>query len=215
MGVLPPNPMSAAEHMRLEEEDDAERAAQQHMQEKFGARGQLHENLRLFRERNKLSKQEMAELLEVSARTYYAYENGQRVPGADAIAQLIMLTGGDANELLLGRPLPRTAKSTAAIVDEAIVVLRFLAMKYPEMHVNDRYKVARMWALADLDGVPRMHPDVIRDFVKIVTRYRFHPEDIPAPPDHEDYGDDHEAYERDMAEWQRMVEEDSSPPSED
>jgi hypothetical protein len=53
-----------------------------------------------------------------------------------------------------------------------------------------------------------MHPDIIRDFVKIVTRYKFHPEDLPAPPLHEDYGDDLEGWERDMAEWQRIVDED-------
>ncbi|WP_281856906.1 hypothetical protein, partial [Litoreibacter halocynthiae] len=83
------------------------------------------------------------------------------------------------------------------MVDEVIVVLKFLAVKYLKMTMEDRYKVVRLHGLDDLHGFARMHPNVIRDFAKIVTRYKFHPVGIPALPLHEDYGDDYERWERD------------------
>lgn len=204
---LPPNTTISKDRPQAEREEN-ERIVREEMEIRFAPRGAIHDNLRKYRVRLGFSKQQMAELLEVTPRTYYAYEEGHRAVPTPAIANLAILTGGDLNEIILGRPALRSDKAARVVIDEAIVVLKFLAVKYPEMSLEDRYKVIRLHALDDLDGFPRMHPDIIRDFVKIVTRYRFHPEDLPAPPFHEDYGDDHDRWERDMAEWQQMVDED-------
>lgn len=192
------------------EREEAERFHKEEMLRWFAPEGAIHDNLRKYRVRLGITKQQMAELLDVTPRTYYAYEQGHRAVPSPAIAQLAILTGGDLNEIILGRPAPRSGKATQVVIDEAVVVLKFLAVKYPKMTMEDRYKVVRLHALDDLIGFARMHPSVIRDFVKIVTRYKFHPEDIPAPPFHEDYGEDHERWERDMAEWQKAVDEDTS-----
>jgi len=192
-----------------DERQEEERLEKDEALRRFAPEGAIHENLRKYRQRLGITKQQMAELLDVTPRTYYAYEQGHRAVPSPAIAQLAILTGGDLNEILLGRPALRSGKATQVVIDEAIVVLKFLAVKYPKMTMEDRYKVVRLHALDDLHGFARMHPSIIRDFAKIVTRYKFHPEDIPAPPFHEDYGDDHERWERDMADWQKAVDEDT------
>ena len=207
LGILPPDTRTPEDLLRGEREEN-ERIAREEMQRRFASEGAIHDNLRNYRVRLGFTKQQMAEILEVTPRTYYAYEQGHRAVPTPAIAHLAILTRGDLNEIILGRPAPRSGKAAQVAIDEAIVVLKFLAVKYPDMSMEDRYKVVRLHALEDLGGLPRMHPDIIRDFVKIVTRYKFHPEDLPAPPFHEDYGDDHEGWERDMAEWQRIVDED-------
>ncbi|WP_299592280.1 helix-turn-helix transcriptional regulator [uncultured Tateyamaria sp.] len=207
LGKLLPNTTTSEDTLQVKLEEN-ERMAREEMHRRFAPEGTIHDNLRNYRVRLGFTKQQMAEILEVTPRTYYAYEEGHRAVPTPAIAHLAILTGGDLNEIILGRPAPRSGKAARVVIDEAIVVLKFLAVKYPDMSLEDRYKVIRLHALDDLDSFPRMHPDIIRDFVKIVTRYKFHPEDLPAPPFHEDYGDDHDGWERDMAEWQRMVDED-------
>lgn len=207
--MLPPTTTTPEDMLQAEREEN-ERIAREAMEMRFAPEGAIHDNLGKYRVQLGFTKQQMAEILEVTPRTYYAYEEGHRAVPTPAIAQLAILTGGDLNEIILGRPAPRSTKGAQVAIDEAIVVLKFLAVKYPSMSTEDRYKVVRLHALAELDGLPRMHPDIIRDFVKIVTRYKFHSEDLHAPPFHEDYGDDHEGWERDMADWQRIVAEDFS-----
>ncbi|WBU64566.1 helix-turn-helix domain-containing protein [Paracoccus aerodenitrificans] len=193
------------EHERLE----GERIDKELWFHESGPEKALHENLRDYRIKHQLTKQQMSDLLEVTPRTYYAYEEGLRPVPSPAIVRLAILTGGDLNEILLGRPAPFAHQTTAqTVINEAIVVMKYLAITYPEMGIEDRYQVARFHATTSFGEFPRMHPGTIRDCVRIVTRYRFHPEDIPAPPNHEAYGDDHERWELDMAAWQKAIDED-------
>ncbi|WP_432612881.1 helix-turn-helix domain-containing protein [Litoreibacter halocynthiae] len=56
--------------------------------------------MRKYRERLGITKLKMAELLDVTPRTYYAYEQGHRAVPSPSIAQLAILTGGYLNEIL-------------------------------------------------------------------------------------------------------------------
>lgn len=198
---------SKDELLRQEAEEERDRAREESVR-RNGADGAVHENLRNLRLRLKLNKQEMAELMEVTPRTYYGYERGQRTISSDVLVRLAVLTGVDMNEILLGRPARARPETIESAISDFCTVLRFLDTEYPDMDMNTRTKVARLVVTYDWDGALRIHPQVIRDAVKMVTRYRFHPEDLPAPPFWEDYGEDQDQYERDMAAWQRMVDED-------
>ncbi|MCG7572525.1 helix-turn-helix transcriptional regulator [Phaeobacter sp. CNT1-3] len=168
----------------------------------------LHVNLRTLREKLDLQKNEMAELIKVTPRTYYAYEQGLRPIPSGTLIRLAIVTGADMNQILLGRAAPTNLDTVRSAVDDMMLIIKFLATEYPDMDLQTRQEVSRFAVTTDWQGWSRMHPSVIRDAVRLVTRYRFHPEDIPPPPFHEDYGNDQEQWERDMAEWQRIVDED-------
>lgn len=166
----------------------------------------VHENLRRFRIARNLKKQEMASKMEVTTRSYYDYEQGTRAIPSDALVRLAILTGGDLNEILLGSPATPRPETINSAISDFCVVLNFLGSEYPEMDVHTRMRVARFVLTYDWQGLPRVHPGVIRDAVRLTTKYRYHPEDIPAPPFWEDY-EDQDQFDQDMADWQARVEE--------
>ncbi|MEJ6389821.1 helix-turn-helix domain-containing protein [Gymnodinialimonas ulvae] len=193
---------------------EAEQEYEYHLEEmarRYAPSGAVHENLRQFRTVRSLKKQEVAALMEVTTRTYYDYEEGNRPIPSDALVRLAVLTGGDLNEILLGRPAETRPKTIEIAINDFCTILRFLAAEYSSMDMSTRAEVARFALTHDWQGMPRVHPEVIRDAVKMTTRYRFHPETIPAPPYWEDY-EDQAQYEADMAQWQREVDEDLGPP---
>lgn len=167
----------------------------------------VHANVQALRERLKLQKNEMAELLEVTARTYYAYERGLRPIPSTTLVRLAMVTGADLNEVLLGHPAPTDFDAVRCAVDDLILIKKYLSNEYPEMDEQTRTKVARLAVTTDWQGWSRMHPSIIRDAVRMVTRYRFHPEDLREPPFWKDYGENSDLYEKAMEAWQAEVDQ--------
>lgn len=165
----------------------------------------VHENLRRFRIARNLKKQDMAAMMEVTTRSYYDYEQGTRAIPSDALVRLAILTSGDLNEILLGGPVTPRPETINSAINDFCVVLKFLDKEYPEMDMQTRMSVARFVLTHDWQGLPRAHPGVIRDAVRLTTKYRYHPEDIPAPPFWEDY-EDQDQFDQDMADWQARVE---------
>jgi transcriptional regulator with XRE-family HTH domain len=182
---------------------------------RYPMNGAVHENLRRFRKSRKLQQEEIAALMEVTSRTYRDYEKGIRPIPSDALVRLAVLTGGDLNEMLLGRPAETRPDTAENAINDFHTILRFLKVEYPDMDMITCAEVARFALIHDWQGMPRVHPEVIRDAVRMKTRYRFHPEDIPAPPFWEDYGDDQKLFDEHMAEWQRQVDEDRGTQPED
>jgi hypothetical protein len=116
------------------------------------------------------------------------------------LIRLAIVSGAYLNELLLGRSAPTDLQAVRCAVDDLMLIIKFLGTEYPEMDEPTRTEVARFAVSTDWQGTSRMHPSVIRDAVRMVTRYRFHPEDIPAPPFWEDYAGKKDQYEAAMEE---------------
>lgn len=194
-----------------EQEQEAEEAAMQAMiNDQTLAQAlsvKVHENLEAFRRKRKFKKAEMAEMMGVSARSYYMYETGKRAIPSSALVQLEAFTGADLNEVLLGGSKAPKLDEIKFVVDEAIKALCFLGHSYENMPMKTKRKVIDKMFAEQPDG-KRARPADIIDAVKSVTRYEYHPEDLPAPPFLEDYGDDHKQWERDTAKWQSIVDED-------
>lgn len=168
----------------------------------------LHTNLQALREKLNLKKNEMAELMDVTSRTYYAYEQGLRPIPSTTLIKLATATGADLNEILLGRSAPTDLQAVRCAVDDLMLIMKFLGVEYPEMDMQTRLEVSRFAVTTDWQGWSCMHPSIIRDAVRIVTRYRFHPEDLPPPPFWKDYGGEHNQYEEAMRAWQVKIGED-------
>ena len=195
-----------------EETDEADEAQLQFEQDALqqALSTKPHLNLQRFRVSRKFKKAEMAQMMGVSAKSYYLYETGKRAIPSTALVQLEAFTGADLNEVMLGAPKAPKHDRTQHIVDEAIKALCFLGREYPDMPIQTKRRVVDemfRW-LRDLE---KASPNDIIEAVKIVTRYKYHHEDLPAPPFHENYGEDQEAFDRDMAEWERIFEEDFGP----
>lgn len=195
----------------LEQQNEAEEVAMQAMIDDQTLAQALsvkaHENLEAFRKKRKLKKSEMADIMGVSSRSYYMYETGKRAIPSSALVQLEAFTGADLNEVLLGGSKAPKLDEIRFVVDEAIKALCFLGHKYEDMPMKIKREVIDKMFAWQPDGV-RAKPSDIINAVKSVTRYKFHPEDLKAPPFREDYGDDQGSYERDMAVWDKMVAED-------
>ena len=191
-----------------EQQQEAEEAAMQAMiNDQTLAQAlsvKVHENLEAFRRKRKFKKAEMAEMMGVSARSYYMYETGKRAIPSSALVQLEAFTGADLNEVLLGGSKAPKLDEIKFVVDEAIKALCFLGHNYENMSMKTKREVIdRMFAWQP-DGV-RARPADIIDAVKSVTRYKYHPENLPAPPFWADYGGNQEAYDRDMEAWEKLV----------
>lgn len=174
----------------------------------------VHENLEAFRKKRKYKKSDMAEMMGVSTRSYYMYETGKRPIPSSALVQLEAFTGADLNEVLLGGSKAPKHDEIKFVVDEAIKALCFLGYNYKDMPMTTKREVIDKMFMWQRKG-ERARPDDIVEAVKSVTRYKYHQEDLPAPPFWEDYGADQDAYERDMAAWDKMIAEDCPPDGDD
>ncbi|WP_299551131.1 helix-turn-helix transcriptional regulator [uncultured Tateyamaria sp.] len=194
-----------------EEEHAAEEAAMQAMiNDQTLAQAlsvKVHENLEAFRKKRKFKKAEMAEMMGVSSRSYYMYETGKRAIPSSALVQLEAFTGADLNEVLLGGAKSPKLDKIKFVVDEAIKALCFLGHSYENMPMETKRAVIDRMFARQPDGV-KARPDDIIGAVRSVTRYKYHPEDLPAPPLWESYMGDQRAYERDMAERDKIIAED-------
>lgn len=195
-----------------EETDETEEAQLQFEQDALqqALSTKPHINLQKFRVSRKFKKSEMAQMMGVSAKSYYLYETGKRAIPSTALVQLEAFTGADLNEVMLGAPKIPKHDRTKHIVDEAIKALCFLGREYKDMPMQTKRLVVDevfRW-LRDME---KASPNDIIEAVKTVTRHKYHQENLPAPPFWEDYGDDEEAFHCDMAEWEKMVEEDLGP----
>lgn len=167
----------------------------------------VNENLEAFRKARKFKKAEMAEMMGVSARSYYMYETGKRAIPSSALVRLEAFTGADLNLVLLGEAKAPKLDAIKFVIDEAIKALCFLGYKYENMPMETKRAVIDRMFERQPDGV-KARPDDIIGAVRSVTRYKYHPEDLPAPPLWESYMGDHRAYERDMAERDKIIAED-------
>lgn len=116
-------------------------------------------------------------------------------------------TGADLNEVLLGGSKAPNHDEIKFVVDEAIKALCFLTHNYQDMPMTTKRDVIDKMFQWQRKG-ERVRPDDIVDAVKSVTRFKYHQDELPAPPYWEDYGADQDAYERDMAAWYKMIAED-------
>ncbi len=169
--------------------------------------GALHNNLSSFRVRKGYKKREMARFMEVTDRCYYDYELGKRPVPSSALIKLAILTGADMNELMLGRPAQNDQQTIERTVRELNAAVEFLGVAYPKMDLATRLKVASFFARHDWQGFKRLTADNLREAVRIVTGYRFHPEELPGPPVAEDFGEEQELFDEAMVAWRTMVRE--------
>lgn len=172
----------------------------------------VHKNLQDFRLSHKLKKQEMAEFMGVTPRTYYAYEKGQRAVPSDALVGLATMTRADLNEILMGHSASTEFQTIQAALEDMNLIMKLLKTDHPEISGKIRYKIAHYVLTTDWGRVPRMHPESIRRAISRFTRYRDVPQDLPPPPFFEDYGKDQRQYEKDMKAWQTMVDENFDEP---
>lgn len=179
----------------------------QYMEAYYSPDSPIEENLREFRRRQGLKKKDVAELMGVTSRTYYAYELGTRSIPSDALIKLATMTRVDLNQILMGRPAEIDHQSVRSAIDDLMKILKFLGENYPKMDMNTRLSVARHAVTSDTGDWPRMHPQMIEGSVKTITGYRFHLADIPSPPNPDHYGDNMEQYEKDDAAWTAAVSE--------
>ena len=204
MAKLPKNRMSARQKCDAEKRD-ATRAGQEAIANLHWPARSVHKNLRRYRLAEGLKKSDMARLMEVTARTYYGYEQGARPIPSDALVQLGIFRGADLNEVLLGQSRETDSEAADRILNEVFKIMDYLANEYREMDGETARAAADIVIKLRRDGLPRLHPEVIKDAILIVTGYWFHPEDIPALPDEEQYDGDYRAFEAAFAEWQRAV----------
>lgn len=72
----------------------------------------------------------MAEMMDITPRSYYAYESGKRSIPTEALVRLNMYTGVDLNEILTGRP---SSEGYERVVSTTILMLRVLLTDYKGM----------------------------------------------------------------------------------
>lgn len=194
-----PTSAEAEQNAPYEREEDERRAGQY---------GTVHANLRQFRIRSGYKKQEMAQLMEITERSYYDYEAGKRSIPSSALVKLAILTGADLNEILLGRLALTNQQTIENTVRELNSAVEYLGVKYPKMDLATRLKVASFFARYDWQNTVRLHPENIREAVKVITGYRFHPEELSGPPNSEDFGERQDLYSEALETWEKMVCED-------
>lgn len=143
--------------------------------------------------------------MDVTPRAYFAYENGDRAIPSVALQKLAERAGCDVHQILLGRPAPTQHVAVQTAIGELRATIEFLGSAYPNMDLPTRLKVACYLVENEWENQPRMHPGTIHDAVRTTTRFRFFPEELPPPPDWEHY-ENEDAFESDMAEWNKMAE---------
>ena len=195
----------SARQKRDAEKDEATRQGQDATAGRHWPARPVHENLRHYRLAEGLKKSEMAALMQVTARTYYGYEQGDRPIPSDALVQLGIFRGADLNQVLLGQGRETDVEAADRILSELFKIMDYLANEYQEMDGESARSVAGIVIKLRRDGLPRLHPEVIKDAVRIATGYRYHPEDVPAPPDEEQYDGDDAAFEAAYTDWQYAV----------
>jgi len=179
----------------------------QRMEERYGPDAPVHENLLRFRIRKRLKKQQIAELMGVTTRTYYAYEKGTRAIPSDALVKLATLTRADLNEILMGRPASNQAQVIRSGLEDMRIADGLLRSNYPELDEEDRHKVTRRIVTTDWGNLPRMHPEAIRRAVEQTTMYRDEPLSLPAPPLFEAFDGLQDDYEQAVKDWQQLVDD--------
>ncbi|MGJ8609540.1 MAG: helix-turn-helix domain-containing protein [Octadecabacter sp.] len=185
------------------------------MKARFGPENPTPTNLLRFRLKKRLKKQTVAEMMNVTPRTYYSYENGSRPIPSDALVRLATLTGADLHEILMGRPAAINADVIKAGLIDMEIIERMLIKDNPEIDESTRSKVVRRVVTTDWGELDRMHPSAIRRAIATVTRYSSDPTSQPAPPYYKDYEDRPEDYEQAMLEWQSVVDDNSSEDPDD
>lgn len=168
----------------------------------------VHENLRNLRRRMGFNRQEIAELMGITPKSYYNYEQGKRSIPSHTLVRLASSTGADMNTLLMGRAAETDLKVVRTAIDEMFKIMGTLINKYPKMPMDVRFEVARFSVTHDWGNWPRMHIEMIREAVKMVTRFKYHPEDLPPPPQWEAFDGNQMAYRQALAEWEQMADED-------
>jgi len=206
--------MSEFEYLFRSEAEEADYEAHlaelqeaQHFTDQNAPVGSISENLISFRRRRGLKKVDVARIMGVTARTYFAYENGQRSIPSDALINLAVQTGVDIHQVLMGKPAVPDANIVRAALVDAAKIQAFIEKKHPEMEGATRNTVVRTCITTDWAGWPRVHPRAINAAVTRCTAYNPLHSELPAPPDFRDYRGDSKRYETDLADWERLAEE--------
>ncbi|MFY1707163.1 helix-turn-helix domain-containing protein [Tritonibacter scottomollicae] len=164
-----------------------------------------HANLERFRKKRCFTKTEMAEMMNVTPRSYYAYESGKRSIPTEALVRLNMYTGVDLNEILTGRP---SSLGYERVVSATIWMLRVLLTDYKGIPLSRQEKIINETISYAQERGLTIDKRLVDEVVASKMVYKFHPENIPAPPDARAYGaDQYEQYKRDEEAWQKHVDE--------
>lgn len=172
----------------------------------YGPKKPLHENLRNYRVRKSLKKYQAAKLMGVTPRTYYSYETGRSSIPLEAIVELATYTGGNLNEVILGRTGTDEDEIVNGVFEDTRRILTYLAETYPKMEKDVKDKVASNLIAAKRSVFPRTDPDTIKAEVIALTGYRFHPGDLPAPPYMPDFVGNETGFDEAMKDWEKMCE---------
>lgn len=89
-----------------------------------------HEGLKRLRKKHSKSQAEMAEVLNVSRRSYQDFEAGKRPIPSDAILALHAEFDCDLHELFTGRPVPIPREVRAGFVQAALEAVEALLQRY-------------------------------------------------------------------------------------
>jgi len=200
------------------EQSDFDQASEEYLQAQVAKMDETIEttvgqNLKRFRLRRKYKKQDMARFMKVAARTYYAYEEGQRAIPSDALVNLCDATDADLHLLLTGRRAYEDYQVVRAAMADAKLISDMLQNDYPDLDLSFHAKIANYVLTTNWGDLPRMHPDVIKDAVYEFTRFRYFPEHLPSPPWFEEYDGDRDRYERDVKAWQAAIDYNTGEPT--
>ncbi|WP_282158840.1 helix-turn-helix domain-containing protein [Shimia thalassica] len=172
----------------------------------YGPKRPLHENLRNYRIRLSLKKYQAAKLMGVTPRTYYSYETGKSPIPLEAIVELATYTGGNLNEVILGRTGTDEDEIVQSVFEDTRHILTYLSETYPKMERDVKDKIASNLIAAKRSVFPRTDPETIKAEVVVTTGYRFHPEDLPAPPYWPNFIGNEMGFDEAMNDWEEMCE---------
>lgn len=196
-------PVDPDEYARAFEEEEEARSQEEALAAALAV--EPHANLERFRKKRGFTKTEMAEMMDITPRSYYAYESGKRSIPTEALVRLNMYTGVDLNEILTGRP---SSEGYERVVSTTIWMLRVLLTDYKGIPLSRQEKIINETIGYAQERGLTIDKRLVDDMVASEMVYKFHPENIPAPPDAEAYGEDqYEQYKRDEEAWQKHVDE--------
>ncbi|GAA4227430.1 transcriptional regulator with XRE-family HTH domain [Sagittula marina] len=194
-------PVDPDEYARAFEEEEEAKSQEEALAAALAA--EPHANLERFRRKRGFTKTEMAEMMDVTPRSYYAYESGKRSIPTEALVRLNMYTGVDLNEILTGRP---SSEGYERVVSTTIWMLRVLMTDYKGIPLSRQEKIISETICYAQEHGCTIDKRLVDEVVASEMVYKYHSENIPAPPDPQAYSDDQlKQYKEDQATWEARI----------
>lgn len=131
-----------------------------------------HEGLKRIRKKNGKSQAEMAEVMNVSRRTYQDFETGKRPIPSDAILALHAAFDCDLHELFTGRPVPIPRDVRASFVTVALDATVALLKRYGDSEDGISSEDLRRYATLTAELTPPGEEPEIMWLLEMVGRER-------------------------------------------